>query len=100
MSVSPKSPVPQKQTRAIGGSDAAPVIYFDGVVAYGVNNGTLQLELATNCLVPSDINPQSVRTRILMVAHLRSSRLAAEQLAQAIIKALELDNPTKAEPKN
>jgi hypothetical protein len=37
---------------APGSSELAPFIYCDGVATYGVNNGVIQLELASNTIMP------------------------------------------------
>ncbi len=37
---------------ALGSSEQAPFIYFDGVATYGVNNGAIQMELAANTIMP------------------------------------------------
>lgn len=94
MSVNPKNnkhEAPEvKASRVLAhGSDAAPIIYFDGAAAYGGINGVVQLELAANLCVPVATDGKStVATRILITAHLRCSVVAAEQLADTIDKAL------------
>jgi hypothetical protein len=34
------------------GTETAPLIYFDGVTAFGVSMGTIQIELAANAILP------------------------------------------------
>jgi hypothetical protein len=74
-------------TVATGTSELAPFIYMDGVVTFGVNNGTIQLELAANTLLPEGAG---VRTDVVVTAHLRCSPAAAMGLREAIDKVLEM----------
>ena len=76
------------------GGDVAPFIYFDGAVAFGVIGVNVQIELAANVVVPVSANGKSeVRTRSIVVAHLRGSHAVMAQLADAIEKALMLTGP-------
>lgn len=68
MSVAPKKPAPSP---SVFGSDAAPVIFFDGIAAYGHRDGVVMLELAANHLLPVAIGGNEVKTRIVVSAHLR-----------------------------
>ena len=70
------------------GTDTAPLIYFDGVTAFGVVSGTVQLELAANIILPSTDGGTS--TLIRTTAYLRCSSNGAADLKQAIDKALEM----------
>lgn len=88
MSIKPK-PAP-----AVFGSDAAPVIYFDNVAVYGLNNGVVQLELTCNQLVPNDPNVGGVKTKHVVIAHLRGGIAAAAQLHDAIERAVALAEAT------
>jgi hypothetical protein len=72
---------------AVGSSEQAPFIYFDGVVTFGVNAGAIQLELAANTLVPDGA---AIRTDVLITAHLRCSPAAAMSLRDSIDKALAM----------
>jgi hypothetical protein len=78
---------PQGIKVAPGSSELAPFIYCDGVVTYGFNNGMVQLELAANSLVPEG---RGVRTAVLVTAHLRCSPGAANQIRNAIEKAIAM----------
>ena len=83
--------VQQKQLKpspVIHGSDAAPIVYFDGILAWGTHNGMLQIEVAANTLVPSDLEAGPVKTRIVVTGHLRFSAVAARQLADMLDEAL------------
>lgn len=74
--------------------DQAPVLYFDGAVAYGALGAIVQIELATTIVVPVSVNGKSeIRTRNIVVAHLRASHAVMAQLADAIEKALMLTGP-------
>jgi hypothetical protein len=76
------------------GSDAAPVIYFDGAVAYGLAGTTGRIELAVTCTVPvTDNGKPGVRQRVLVTCHLRASLEAMAQLADAIEKMLTMAKP-------
>ena len=83
MSVASKKSVPPS---GIFGSDAAPIIYFDGVLAWGYRDGVVQLELAANHLVPMATGSPEVKTKVVVTAHLRCSVGAATQLMDAIEK--------------
>ena len=72
---------------AEGSSQQAPFIYFDDAATTGVNYGIIQIELAAKTLLPE---PPSVRTDVLITAHLRCSPNAAVSLKDAIEKALEM----------
>jgi hypothetical protein len=68
------------------GNDHAPVVYFDGAVAYGLGAGsTGRVELATTCSVPitRDGQPGAI-TRTVVTVHLRAGLEAFAQLADAI----------------
>jgi hypothetical protein len=77
------------------GSDAAPVIYFDGAVAYGLQGLSVgRIELGAMCTVPvMDKGKPSARQRTLVVCHLRGSIEAFAQLADAIEKMLTMPKP-------
>lgn len=87
MSTKPSKPI---QGQTVFGSDAAPVIYFDGAVAFGIRDGVVQIELGVNHLVPVD---GGVKMKIVMSAHLRCSSNAALGLCEAIEKALAMVPP-------
>ena len=72
---------------APGSSEQAPFIYFDGVVTFGVNGGTIHIELAANTLMPDG---GAVRTDVVITAHLRCSPGAAASLRDSIDKALAM----------
>jgi hypothetical protein len=72
---------------APGSSERAPFIYCDGVVTFGVSSGVIQLELASNTIVPESTG---TRTDVLITAHLRCSPSAAIGLRDAITRALEM----------
>jgi hypothetical protein len=86
------------------GSDTAPVIFFDGAVAYGLNGTTARIELATTCNIPVSVDGKSdVRQRVLVTCHLRGSLDAMAQLADTIEKCLTmgaLPTPPAEEKKN
>jgi hypothetical protein len=76
------------------GGDNAPMVYFDGAVAYGVIGAVVQLELAANIVIPVAVNGHGeIRTRSIVTAHLRGSHAAMAQLADAIEKALMITGP-------
>lgn len=72
---------------APGSSELAPFIYCDGVALFGVSGGVVQLELATNTIMPEGTG---TRTDILITAHLRCSPSAAIGIRDAINRALEM----------
>ncbi len=76
------------------GGDAAPFIYFDGPVAFGVIGTNVQIELAANIVIPVSANGKmEIRTRSVVVAHLRASHAVMAQLADVIEKALMITGP-------
>ncbi|HEX4828302.1 MAG TPA: hypothetical protein VFV12_08755 [Xanthobacteraceae bacterium] len=94
-----KKPLPQTAippaSPAVYSNDAAAFVVFDGCHAFGALNGLLQLELYANTQVPmtrqTGSNGNDVRTKPIVIAHLRGTRLAVEQLRAAIDRALEMD---------
>lgn len=85
-------PAAPKSGQTISGSDTAPIVYFDGVIACGLHNGIVQLELAANELIPID-GKDSVRTKVVVTAHIRCSPAAAMQLNHMIEQALSFARP-------
>ena len=83
----------------ISGSDAAPDIYFDTVVAFGLVNGIVQLELCTQHLIPVPNEPQP-RGKLVVRAHMRCSPNAAMDLLNTLTKALEFLKPAASPPSN
>jgi hypothetical protein len=85
------------------GSDTAPVIFFDGPVAYGLAGSVGRVELAVTCTIPvMDKGKADVRQRVLVTCHLRGSLDAMAQLADTIEKMLAMNKPpsfTAEEPK-
>ena len=80
-----------KAQPAVSGSDAAPIIYCDGIVAAGMLGGVVQLELAANCLIPTDLNnDKPPRNRVLITGHIRLSAQAAMALRTAIDNLLRV----------
>jgi hypothetical protein len=72
---------------ALGSSEVAPFIYFDGVPTFGTHNGAIQIELAANTLLPEG---QGVKIDVVMTAHLRCSPAAAIDLRNTIDRALAM----------
>jgi hypothetical protein len=72
---------------ATSSNEMAPFIYFDGVATYGVNAGTVQLELTANTIMPEGTG---TRTDVLVTAHLRCSPTAAMALRDVINRTLEM----------
>jgi hypothetical protein len=68
-------------------AERAPFIYFDGVSCFGHHNGTIQIELAANLLMP--LGP-SVRVDVIQTGHLRCTPAAAMALREALDKALAM----------
>jgi hypothetical protein len=72
-------------------------LYFDGVSAFGHINGAIQIELAANAL--DIVEDGTVEVRRVTTAHIRCSPAAAADLAQAIGKALEMQqSPNEKAP--
>ncbi|WP_336488111.1 hypothetical protein [Methylobacterium nigriterrae] len=77
---------------AVEGSFAAPVIYFDEVETIGVANGVGQVMLSA--MVP-DLGPNgTVANKRIVVAHLRGSPHAMNELHKAIGKLALLASGT------
>lgn len=70
-----------------GSSERAPFVYFDGASCFGHHNGTIQVELAANMLLPVGTG---VRVDVIQTAHLRCSPAAAMALREALDKALTM----------
>lgn len=68
-------------------AERAPFIYFDGVSCFGHHNGTIQIELATNLLMPVGAG---VRIDVIQAGHIRCSPAAATALREALDKALTM----------
>jgi hypothetical protein len=100
--VADKTPAPAAVLQAHA-SDTAPVIYFDGAVAYGLNGQTARIELATTCSLPVAVNGKvEPRQRVMITCHLRGSLDAMAQLADTIEKCLtmaQLPTPADEAPK-
>ena len=80
-----------KAPSLISGSDAAPVIYLDGAIAWGEIGGVIQVETAMNHLLPND--QDGVKTKVVVTAHLRCSLGAARNLRDALDKAIAMAIP-------
>lgn len=78
---------------AVFGSDAAPVIYFDGIVAFGIRNGVMQLELAVAELVPVTLDGTKVKVKTVITAHLRCAPDVATNLMEVIEKMITKPPP-------
>jgi hypothetical protein len=70
------------------GTKDAPFIYFDGITAFGMNHGVVQVELAANVITPDGHG--GIRQEVAMTCHLRCSPNAAADLRQTLEKALLL----------
>lgn len=92
-----KTPASQPKVFKIapGSSELAPFVYFDGTIAYSLNKGTLQLELAANTIVPDGTG--GTRIDAVITAHLRCNAAAAVNLRDAIDKALQMEALQTAE---
>ena len=97
-----------KAQPAVSGSDAAPIIYCDGIVAAGSLGGIVQLELAANLLIPTELdNNRPPKRRVLVTGHIRCSAQAALAIRDTIDKLLRVPAepvikaaaPAKAKPK-
>jgi len=90
----PNKPVPMVTAH---GSDQAPFMYFDGVVAFGFIGNVVQIELGAQVSVPVTTNGKAeVRPRTVVVGHLRGTHAVMAALADAIEKALMLTGPLPA----
>lgn len=69
----------------IHGTDAAPVVYTDGAVCYGVINSVVMIETVMDCMVPAGAE---TKMRKVVTSHLRMSIPAAIDLANCIQQAL------------
>jgi hypothetical protein len=77
----------KSHTISMGSAERAPFIYFDGISCFGTNNGAVQIELASNVIVP---HGPGVRIELVITAHLRCSPASANKLRHAIDKALAM----------
>lgn len=92
-SPSPLTSVPAAAQPSVFGSDAAPVIYFDGVIAFGICNGVIQLELAANHLVPVSLDGTKIKVKHVIAVHLRCSPDTANNLMEVIEKVITKPPP-------
>ena len=76
------------------GSAAAPYIYFDGVGAFGTNDGMLHATLEAFRYHARHGAP--VLTDRVQTAHLRMTATAARQLISALSQALQMAAPPVA----
>lgn len=104
MSVHPKKDKIEKPTDrgmvqvTAHGGDQAPIVYFDGPVAFGFVGNIVQLELGASVCVPVNANGKAeVRNRTVIVAHLRATHAVMAALADAIEKALMLTGVLQAD---
>lgn len=98
MSVKPsaKSSLKPAPPPAVFGSDAAPVIYFDGVVCFGTRDGIVQLELVVNELVPVSFESSQIKTRFVVAAHLRCTAQTATNMMEVIERITTSAPPIEA----
>jgi hypothetical protein len=75
---------------------AASLVYFDIVGAYGIMNGTVEIELATRILVPTANGLTDVK--FLSSGRLRCSATAAVNLRSAIDAALKMLEAPQPQP--
>lgn len=83
----------KKTPPVVSGTDAAPFVYFDGVVASGNNNGVIQVEVAANALVPLELGKSQVKVKCVVTGHLRCGLIAAKQLYAALGDAIRNIDP-------
>ena len=77
-------PIKTAPPPSVFGSDAAPIIYFDGVIAWGHRDGIVQLELGANHLVPMGGDSKEVKTKVVVTAHLRCSAGTLQALREVL----------------
>jgi hypothetical protein len=87
-----KPPSQQQAVRLpqIVGSELAPMIYADGCISFGVLNGTIQLELGANILIPLSDGSGNTLTKTKVVGHLRLTPRGAQTLIDGIRGASSL----------
>lgn len=76
------------QTPIYRSRDNAPFVVFDGVVAHGVMNGAVQIELASRTLIPQSAGELVVE--FVAAGHLRCSPASAVALRDALDSALKM----------
>jgi hypothetical protein len=82
------SPAPERPIKiAPGTSELAPFIYFDGVPTFGSHNGTIQMELAANTILPEG---KGVKIDVVITGHLRCNPAAATELRNTIDRVLAM----------
>lgn len=92
MAVNPgKNSVP-----AIRNVGLAPILFFDAAPVFGHANGIIELTLTARVLGQRDNS--SVQTDINAVAHLRCSAAAAQNLCDALDRALDLLKAAAVKP--
>ena len=85
----PEVPRPGSPNLTIAGNDRAPFVYCDGVAAFGVNKGGVEIELSSRTVLPIP-DTTGVRHEIVITGHLRCSPAAAIAIREAIEKVLAM----------
>ena len=74
------------------GNASAPFVYFDRAATYGLNGGTIQVELVAATILPDGA---ATKTQVVATCHLRCSPDAARSLIGSLNSALAmLEKPT------
>jgi hypothetical protein len=73
----------------------APVVFFDQIPTFGVNNGVVSMMLTLSVFVPAESGEARVETKHRAVGHIRCSPAAAVALRDTLDRALLLAAETK-----
>jgi hypothetical protein len=87
----PDKPAPAHPVRTVlepVGNDKAPFVYFDRAFAYGIVQGSVQVELGAHTIVPA--SGASTKDEFVVAAHLRCTPNAAQDLMRALEGALNM----------
>ena len=91
----PRPPIKQFVQFSDASTGGAPFIYFDEVLAAGVHQSNIRLELGAGTVIPTADG--QAKTVHVITAHLRCSPPAAIELRRAIDNALLLLAPAKGQ---
>ena len=87
------NPAPEQNLPQVAGGATAPIIFCDGVAAYGVLIGIAEIELATRILTPSHVGEP--REDVLITGRLRLTANGLAALKDAIQKIETVLAPTE-----
>lgn len=74
--------------------DSAPIVFFDGVAAFGVFAGSIEIELFARILNPNPVT--NINTELITAGRLRCTALAAD--LQGALKMIQRSSEAMKRP--